>query len=269
MRLASLAMYTTSPPVAAATNALWNFLRDGLRQEGFADVPEALDAELPYNEAWLHPDLLLAQTCGYPYVRHLRGKVRLVATPAYSHAGCDGPNMCSFIIVRSGSEVRSLEDLRGARAAINDPGSNSGANLFRAAIAPIAGGRPFLSSVIATGGHRSRFDAVRTGEAEVAAIDCITYGNVQRFDPQALSGIRVLSQTARGPGLPLITRANASDEEVAGLRRVLEKAVTDPALAETRATLSLTEFAVLSDADYEPLAEFEREADRLNYPAVA
>jgi hypothetical protein len=67
----------------------------------------------------------------------------------------------------------------------------------------------------------------------------------------------------------LITRANASDEEVDGLRHVLEKAVTDPALTETRDTLSLIGFAVLSDTDYEPLAEFEREADRLNYPAVA
>jgi ABC-type phosphate/phosphonate transport system substrate-binding protein len=269
MRLASLAMYTSPAPVAEATSAFWSFLRDNLRDEGLMDIPESLNAQVPYNEAWVRPDLLLAQTCGYPYVKHLRGKVRLVATPVYSYAGCDEPNMCSFIIVRSGSDMHSLEDLHGARAAINDPGSNSGANLFRATIAAIAGGRPFFSSVIETGSHIGSIDSVTTGEADVAAIDCITYGNMQRFDPQSLSGVRVLSQTVKGPGLPLITRESAADEEVAALRRALEKAATDPALAETRNTLSLTGFAVLSDADYEPLAELEREAYRLNYPVIA
>lgn len=64
MRLASLAMYVAPPPVAAATAMFWNFIRNSLREEGLTAVPDSLDDTVRYNEAWIHPDLLLSQTCG-------------------------------------------------------------------------------------------------------------------------------------------------------------------------------------------------------------
>ena len=269
MRLASLAMYASPPPLAEATVALWNFLSDALRRAGLDDVPDTLNASVRYKEAWTDPALLLAQTCGFPYVKQLRGKVRLVATPVYGHPGCDGPFKCSFIVVRENSGARSLEDLRGTRAAINEPISNSGVNLFRAAIAPLARNGRFFSSVIETGGHRNSIAAIIAGKADVAAIDCVTYGNVLRFDPQSLAGVRILAETAKGPGLPLVTRAGASDEEVSLLRQVLQQAIIEPSLAPVRDALALKDFVLLSDADYEALAELEREAQRLGYPLVA
>jgi ABC-type phosphate/phosphonate transport system substrate-binding protein len=269
MRLASLAMYVSPKPLEAATVALWDFLREVLRADGLAGVPQTLDENVRYDAAWAHPGLLLAQTCGYPYVRHLRHRVRLVATPVYSHPGCDGPNTCSFIIVHKDSVARRLMDLRGATAAINEPGSNSGVNLFRAAIAPIAGGEPFFSSVVETGGHLASIDAVSAGEAHVAAIDCVTFGNTLRFDPARLLGVRVIAETVKGPGLPFITRASASDEEIAALRSALDRAMADPCLEPVRDTLSLKGFTVLSDEAYEPLVELERESRRLGYPSLA
>lgn len=269
MRIASLAMYVSPQPLAAATATLWAFLRDDLRREGLTDVPDRLDAVLHHADAWLHPALLLAQTCGYPYVRHLRGKVRLVATPVYGHPGCDGPDMCSFVIVRANAPVRSLEDLRGTRAAINDPISNSGTNLLRAAIAPRSRNGRFFSSVAETGSHLASIDAVASDTADVAAIDCVTYGNTQRFDPERVAGLRVLTATASTPGLPLVTRGDASDDELLLLRSSLGRAITEPNLAEARAVLSLKDFAVLSDADYEPVAELARFAHRLGYPEIA
>ncbi|MBX5204076.1 PhnD/SsuA/transferrin family substrate-binding protein [Rhizobium sp. NZLR1] len=269
MRLASLAMYISPPPVAEATTMFWSFLRNTLRDEGVEDVPEALDEQVRYDEAWRHPDLLLAQTCGYPYVKHLRGKVRLVATPIYGHPGCDGPDKCSFIIVGRDADARSLEDLRGAKAAINEPDSNSGVNLLRASVAPLSRDGRFFSSVVETGGHRNSIDAVASGIADVAAIDCVTYGNTLRFDPERLSGVRVLAETVKGPGLPFITRASATDAEVGVLCRALERAAAEPALAKARDALSLKGFEVLSDTDYQPLADLERDAHDLNYSVIA
>lgn len=269
MRIASLAMYVSPAPVAVATTQLWAFLRDRLVEDGLSDVPEMLDETVRYDDAWTQPNLLLAQTCGYPYVKNLRGKARLVATPVYGHPGCYGPDKCSFLIVRRESEVRSLADLRGAKAAINEPDSNSGVNLFRIAVAPLARNGRFFSTVIETGDHRGSIDAVTRGDADVAAIDCVTYGNTMRFNPGRLSGVRVLAETPRGPGLPFITSVNTGDAEVAVLRRALDRAARDPALADARDVLSLRDFVVLSDADYEPLAAFEREARELNYPAIA
>ena len=84
-----------------------------------------------------------------------------------------------------------------------------------------------------------------------------------------LSGVRMLAETARGPGLPFIASVDTGDAEVAALRRALDRAARDPALAHARDVLSLRDFVVLSDADYEPLAALEREARELNYPAIA
>lgn len=269
MRLVSLAMYVSPPPVAEATRLLYEFLRDSLRADGLEGVPDALDDAVRYDEAWLHPDLLLAQTCGYPYVRHLRGRVRLVATPAYGHPGCDGPSKCSVIVIHRSSTAAVLEDLRGSRAAINEPDSNSGVNLFRASIAPLARGGRFFDAVIETGGHRASIDAVASGRADVAAIDCVSYGNMLRFDPGRLASLRVLAETAKGPGLPFITRAGASNAEVMSLRRALKAAIEAPALADVRDTLSLRDFAILDDGDYQPLADMEATARHLGYPAIA
>ncbi len=266
-RLASLAMYANPEPVAAATAKLWQYLRDRLRAEGLSDVPEAL-SPLPYDEAWLRPDLLLAQTCGFPFVSRLRGKVRLVATPVYRYPGCDGPDMCSFLIVRSDSTATALIDLKGARAAINQPDSNSGANLFRAMVAPLAEGGRFFGASLQTGSHAASIDAVREGAADIAAIDCVTYANILRFDPRRLAGIRVLGKTMKGPGLPLITGLSAPDAEVALLRQVLDAAVADPALETVRDQLGLVGFARLEDADYAPLAALADGARALGYPVA-
>lgn len=255
-----MAMYVTPPPLAAATADLWAFLRGELAAAGVVDLPEALDTDLAHDEAWFQPNLLLSQTCGYPYVKTLRGRVQLVATPVYCHPGCDGPFMRSFIILSSKNAAGSLADLRGGIAAINSRDSNSGCNLFRASVAPLAKDGRFFASVIETGSHGASIDAVSEGRADCAAIDCITFGNIQRFDPERLCGVRILAETVSGPGLPFITAADASGERLTQLRQALAAAIAEPALAAVRDTLGLIRFEVLSDDDYEPLLRLAEEA---------
>ncbi|RWX80959.1 phosphate ABC transporter substrate-binding protein [Neorhizobium lilium] len=269
MQIANLAMYVTPEPVAEATTKLWCFLRDFLRREGSRDVPDELDRQFGYNDAWMQPNLLLAQTCGFPYVKSLRNRVRLVATPCYSYPGCASPSMRSFIITRKAAAISSLEDLRGLTAAVNTPDSNSGMNLFRAAIAPIAGGSRFFGRVVQTGGHVESIAAVADGRADCAAIDCITYGHMQRFAPERLRNIVVIAQTAEGPGLPFITRGTASDQDVHVLRAALDAAILESSLAATRDILALEGFAHLIDSDYDVLLSFETEAERFGYPQIA
>ncbi|WP_320199660.1 phosphate/phosphite/phosphonate ABC transporter substrate-binding protein [Agrobacterium sp. rho-13.3] len=268
MSFASLAMYVSPPQVAEATQAFWVALGARIRAKGL-EAPLALDETIHYDEAWLQPDLLFGQTCGYPYVQRLRGKVQLVATPVYGLPGCDGALKCSFIIVNAKSKFGSIEDLRGSRAAINEPGSNSGHNLFRHFIAPHAIDGRFFSSVIETGGHRPSIDAIASGEADVASIDCVTFGNTLRFDPDRIAGVRILAQTAKGPGLPFITAASTPAEELAILRQVLVETIADPQNAHICDRLSLRGISLLDDADYEALAEMDREAASHGYPAIA
>lgn len=260
MPLVSIAMYVTSEPLADATSELWAFLRHYLSQAGVQDLPERLDRTVPYDEAWLRPDLLLSQACGYPFAKSLRGRVRLVATPIYDHPGCDGPLMRSFIIVRKDSSSHSLEDLRGTTAAINSPDSNSGSNFFRAAVGPLARNGRFFGRIIETGSHRGSIAAVAEGRAESASIDCVTYANIRRFDPGHLQAVRIIAETPKGPGLPFITSADASEERVFLLRNGLSAAIEEPSLAAVRATLGLVDFSVLSEADYEPLLSLAGDA---------
>lgn len=262
-------MYVAPPLVVEAQRALWAFLRDHLRQAGMTGLPEALDETTAHHAVWRDPRLIFAQTCGFPFVKHLRGRVRLVATPVYAAPGCDGPSMCSFVIARAKAAPSSLAACQGLRAAINEPGSNSGYNLLRAAIAPFAKGRPFFAGVIETGGHLASIEAVRRGLADLAAIDCVTFDLLSRHAPERIEGLAILGQTPRGPSLPFITRQSASDDELALLRAALKAATAAPALEPARRILGLCDVVVLEEGAYDILLDHEQAAIAAGYPDLA
>ncbi|ODS52018.1 MAG: hypothetical protein ABS40_19210 [Agrobacterium sp. SCN 61-19] len=259
-------MYVAPSVVVEAQRMLWAFLRDHLRSAGLIGLPATLDETLPHHEAWLDPRLVLAQTCGFPFVKHLKGRVRLVATPVYEAPGCSGADMCSVIIVREKDAPANLAACRGLRAAINETGSNSGYNLLRAAIAPHAGGRAFFAGIIETGGHLASIEAVRSGEADLAAIDCITYDLLRRHAPERIDGLVILAETPRGPNLPFITRLSASDHEIDLLRAALKAAIVAPELDKVRQTLGLKDVTVLDESAYDILLAHEQAAIAAGYP---
>jgi ABC-type phosphate/phosphonate transport system substrate-binding protein len=268
MARSSLAMYDFAPPIQAANDSLWRGIAGRLKGQGF-DAADALDRTGSHDSLWLAPDLGLAQTCGYPYVTALKGKVRLVATPVYAFAGGEGTERTSFIVVAEQSTATKLEDLRGKVAAVNDWGSNSGMNLLRAAVMPLARDGRFFSDIRITGGHIASIGAVQSGKADVAAIDTVTWGLLARHEPQRLAGVRILSETPSGPGLPLITRLDASDAEVDAWRSAIAATIADPAQAEAIDALGLQRVEILSDADYDRLDAYRRQAEALGYPIIA
>ena len=268
-RIASIAMYRDPPEVAAATRALWGLLRERLRASGVADAPEALDETIAHDAAWLDPRLLLAQTCSYPYAAQLRGRVRVVANPVYDHPGCEGAFSNSVVIVSRDTSATEVADLRGQTAVINDWRSNSGMNLLRHVIAPHATGGRFFGQVIVSGSHVASIAAVAKGDADAAAIDCVTYGNMARFDPERLGAVRVLAETVRTPSLPYITRLSSSDEELAALREALRGLTSDAAAKDVCNTLGLRGFEVLPESTFDAVLALEHEAAALGYPSLA
>src|SRR5215475_14223755 len=189
--VASLAMYDL-PEVRAATDAWWRGLAAAFRREGIAEVPDRLDRATGHHEVCLRPDLLFAQTCGYPLTHALAGRVALVATPCYAAEGCAGASYCSFIVVAGDNPATAIADLRGARCAVNAPDSQSGYSALRAAVAPHARNGRFFSSVVVSGSHVASLQLVAAGATDVAAIDCVTHALVARYRPAALEGTRVL-----------------------------------------------------------------------------
>jgi len=264
--VAALPMYDF-PWTARANDALWAGLANRLRAAG-VEAPLALTRAPDLNALWRDPRLLFAQTCGYPYVSALRQSVALIATPTYGFDGCDGAWHCSFVIARKGAG-RALADFRGARAAINAWDSNSGMNVFRAVIAPLAQGRPFFAQVIVTGAHVASVGAVAQGRADVAAIDCVTFALLRRGRPELIAAVEAIATTPLSPGLPFIASAALGAATIGAVRAALFGALADDDLAEARAAIGLSGAAMLSPQDYDRVARFEREAAAAGYPALA
>ncbi len=265
--LAALPMYDP-PQLQAANDALWRAIAAGLEREGLA-APPRLTRGVDLEVVWRDPGLLLAQTCGYPLTTSLKGAVQVVATPRYAAPGCDGALHRSAIIVGARSGVATLEDLRGGRCAFNERRSNSGVNLLRAELAPLARDGRFFAEVLQTGSHAASLAAVAAGEADVAAIDCVTLALLGRHDPDLVAAVRVLAWTGACSGLPLVTALSTPPAGVEALRRVLHEIARDPALAAVRGALLIDGFSVLPETAYDQIPDLERAAVERGYPELA
>lgn len=268
MRIAGLPMYDL-PEATAATDAWWAGLARAFRREGVRDVPDRLYRDGSPVEHWLAPDLLFSQTCGYPLVNALAGRVKPIATPCYGAPECAGPDYCSLVVVRAGSPAGGIADLAGAACAVNEAESHSGYNALRALAAPFSRGGRFFGRVMVSGAHVASLALVASGGADVAAIDCVTYALVARHRPAALAGTRVLARTVAAPGLPYVTAAGTDDETLRRLRAGLARALVDPDLAAARADLLLDGAVELPLAAYGRIAEIEVSAAALGYTRVA
>jgi ABC-type phosphate/phosphonate transport system substrate-binding protein len=264
--IASLGMYDF-PWTRDANDALWRAVGGRLRAAGF-DAPATLDRR-DAGEVWREPGLIFGQTCGYPYMTLLRGAVALIATPIYDLPGCDGANHRSFLVARANDPRREAREFRGARAAINGWDSNSGANLFRAAIAPLANNGVFFGSAIVTGAHRRSLEAVRANDADLASIDCVTYALVARGQPDLVAALRVVGETARSPSLPFVMSAALADKRLTATRAALHDTLADPALRDVLRALGLAGAVDATDADYQRVLEIERGAIAAGYPTLA
>ena len=255
--IAALSMYDF-PWSRAATDRLWASVGDSLRAQGIA-APERLTRDREPRQIWADAGLLLGQTCGYPYWTRLRREAEIVGTPIYGFAGCEGPNHRSFLIARREDAGATLAEFRGDRAALNSFDSNSGMNLFRAAVAPLAGGKPFFAAVVETGSHAQSVAAVADGRADVAAIDCVTHALLARGAARLVAATKIIGETPASPALPFIASRALAPEIRAAVRRALCGLAPIP-------ELGLAGVAVLPETAYARVAEIEREAASSGYP---
>lgn len=214
--IASLPMYDR-PETAAANDRLWNGIARALRARGIA-APDALDRETGLWETWRSPDLLLSQTCGFPYRAHLHGLVTLVATPVCDLPDAPPGHYYSILVARRGDSRRRLGNFAGATFAYNEALSQSGwaAPSAAAAAAGIAFG-----AGLPTGSHRASARAVAEGAADIAAIDALTWRMIRRWDAVAAE-LDEIGTTAPTPALPWIT---ASGNDAALVAEALAEAL--------------------------------------------
>ncbi|MEQ8332687.1 PhnD/SsuA/transferrin family substrate-binding protein [Nisaea sp.] len=257
--IASLDMYDF-PEVRDATDAWWAALARGFAAEGLEDIPRHRTRLPEESVPWSAPDLFFTQICGYPLRKQFRRTLRVVGTPCYRAEGCSGPRYRSAIIVQRGAGIGSIAELRGARLAYNGAHSQSGMSAFRALLAEKGVEPGFFGDAICSRGHRASVALVSSGEADTAAIDCVTLALLQKHAPQECDTIEILAWTPDAPGLPYAVPAATSGATVAAMRRGIERALADPAAQSARDALLICGFSPLSDADYEEIDVMETRA---------
>lgn len=263
-RIAVLPMYDM-PELVAAHDALWSWVAQRLSRRGLTGVPASLSRHLSHEQSWRHPGLLLGQGCEYPLATSHAAFARPIATPIYNAEGCEGGYYRSALVVRAQDSAERLVELRGRRCVINDWTSNSGMNLLRAAVAPLADGSAFFSSVTVSGSHRRSVDRVASGQADLAAVDCVSWAYLRRHDPVQTSQLRVLDWSPRSPSLPFITSFATDERSVAALVGVLEELRSDGSLTGVRQALLLEGAERYREDGYADVLRLERYATELNY----
>ncbi len=232
--IASLPMYDRAE-TAQSLDTLWTEIRARLP----FDAPATLMRGGNPWDQWCAPDLILSQTCGYPFRTRLSGLVQMVAAPDNRLRGCPPGHYNSVFVVRADDPRQDIAGFADARFAYNAALSQSGwaAPQTHAASLGFA-----FTHLLRTGGHRRSAEAVAEGRADIASIDALSWRLIRRFDTHAVR-LREIGRTAPTPALPFIT---GPGRDISVIRAALARAIDalDPAGRDALSLHGLVEVPV-------------------------
>jgi ABC-type phosphate/phosphonate transport system substrate-binding protein len=226
-------------------DTLWRCLRDSLRSSGI-EAPEQVSTITPRIVGWLHPDLILGQTCGLPYITKLCDRTELIGTPDYGVEGCAPGFYHSTLVISVADKRHKLSEFFGGTFAVNGKDSQSGYGAMMRAAAPFAKAGRFFGRAIHTGSHDASMRLVTKGYADIAAIDSVTWRISRQFD-SVTDGLRSIGTTEPTPGLPFIAAKSRWDGRLLDAVRVGVVGLPEA----TRHAFGLRDVLPFRRADYE------------------
>ncbi|QDY42363.1 phosphate/phosphite/phosphonate ABC transporter substrate-binding protein [Candidatus Pantoea soli] len=253
MPILSLPMYDIDH---ASTRRLTATLTTLLAQRDVQADVEWHDDLLPH---WRDDNLLLSQTCGYP-LAELLPEVQLVGAFHSVAPGCKDLRYRSWLVVRGEEAHRTLADFYDRRAVCNSADSHSGYNALRYVIAPLAVQGRFFRETLFSGSHRASLTALREQQADIAAIDCITWALLRRYAPQALAGLEIIGETPLCAALPLITSRKTDALLMEKLRSVLFELTMDDKYRPLLDACLIGGFAVPQRSFFDEVKKWEAQA---------
>ena len=196
------------PETGAALDQFWGLIGKNLKNSGI-DAPVSLSRSREIARLWTDENLLVGQTCGWPYANRLRGKVIPFARFDYGLDDCPPGFYNSVYIGRSPEDRKYLQDtgslLSAGKIAINGDDSQSGFHVFREITGEYSPAAISPDNRVITGSHRNSVKSVANGNAQIAAIDAVAFELSRRYDPKLTSNVTVIGHSVPKPGLPLIT----------------------------------------------------------------
>jgi ABC-type phosphate/phosphonate transport system substrate-binding protein len=202
-------------------------------------------------------------------MHEFKGRLEVLATPAYEVEGCSGPCYSSLIIVHAAGAIARLEDLEGATAAYNAEDSLSGHLALKSVFAPLSRNGRFFGRVVRSGGHVGSMRMVQERKADVAAIDCVTFALARRHLPGLAGDLAVIARGPLAPALPYVTAAGRPADDVPRLKDCLAAAAADPALAQARQALFIAGLEFLPEHAYHRVLDLEAACVAQGYAALA
>ncbi|MBT3559311.1 MAG: PhnD/SsuA/transferrin family substrate-binding protein [Rhodospirillales bacterium] len=267
MRAASLPMYSM-PETRAARDTFWTALANNLRSHGITDVPDNLTHDMSVLNLWNDENLLISQCCGYDVVKPYKDKLLPIATPIYNSSSCVAEYYCSLVIVPEDSPFDDISQMKGTIGAINGPESHSGMSSLRQLIAGTHSGGDFFSELKVSGSHEASLHMIKSGQADVAAIDSVSLSLIKRYRPDHASGFRVLGTTYRAPAPPFVVRASMPENDVEKIRVALLETFQGPATESCREAMLLSGVVSATAADYWVMNAFEDYATNRGFGMV-
>ena len=175
----------------------------------YAFVADACGATLVDGGDWRDlaaGDIDAAFVCSPPLI-WLEGAVEAIAAPVLADPRFGGqPLYCSEVVVRRNSDFRSLEDLRGARWAYNEPSSWSGYWV----VLDRVGLWSYFGEVVPAGFHAKALRMVASGKVDGAAIDCHLLAVELAAHPELEERLRIVDTLGPAPIQPVVVRASLS-----------------------------------------------------------
>ncbi len=158
-------------------------------------------------EHWNSTNMLVSQTCGYPYRKFLSEKVHLIGIPDFGINNIPPGYYHSVLVVRKDKEVIAKS---GKILAFDNQYSQSGW------IAPkvyVPAMNIVFADCVETGGYWYSAQAVARGKVTLSATDVFSWELINRFSAFG-DKLRVIDTTIPTPGLPLITACENFVDEI-------------------------------------------------------
>ncbi|MGI9351241.1 MAG: phosphate/phosphite/phosphonate ABC transporter substrate-binding protein [Rhizobiaceae bacterium] len=249
--IATLSMYDW-PETQITLDGFWEQISNNLKKSGI-EAPSNLTRDEEVTPLWTDKNLLVGQTCGWPYANRLRGKVVPFARFDYGLKDCPPGYYNSVYIGRSPEDRKYLQNryslLSVGKIAINGDDSQSGFHVFREITGEDSPLAISAEKREITGSHRNSVKSVAEGNAQIAAIDAVAFELSKRYDPELASRVVVIGNSVPKPGLPLITSLT-NNARTKTIYEAIDSAITTLSDAE-RDTLLIAGLAPASDPDYE------------------
>ena len=111
-----------------------------------------------------------------------------------------------------------------------------------------------LGDVMRSGAHLKSIAMVASGEADLAAIDRISFSLARHAVPQDANGVSIIGRTASHPGIAFVADAGLPDPVVRKLRATIMEFRDDSAWPELQVILGVADITVLDPQNYAPMA---------------